>query len=190
MGLFKHLLFWPVTGPLFLAEFSLGKVDGVVRDELTDDTRIKAELMELQLQLELGDIDDAGYVAREAELMQQLRDVRNWREEFGMGVSGGVVRVQPAPPGQAGPAHEPGGATAGDAAPVPPDAARPGDAAGGSAADAPGDAPGGPPRSAADAATRDPSGDGADVPAEPDTRGPSVADPRGGADIKINLDWD
>jgi hypothetical protein len=98
MGILKHILFWPVTGPLFLAEFSLNKVQGVVREELTDDTRIKAELMELQLKLELGDIDDAEYVAQEALLMQQLREIRNWREEFGMGVSGGPVRVQSARP--------------------------------------------------------------------------------------------
>lgn len=98
MGLLKHVLFWPVTGPLFLAEFSLNKVQGVVREELTDDTRIKAELMELQLQLELGDIDDDEYVAREAVLMGQLREIREWREEFGMGVSGGPVRVQAARP--------------------------------------------------------------------------------------------
>jgi hypothetical protein len=97
LGLLKHLLFWPVTGPMFLAEFSLGKVQGVVREELTDDTRIKAELMELQLQLELGDIDDDEYVAREAAVMQQLREVRHWREHFGMGVSGGPVRVQSQP---------------------------------------------------------------------------------------------
>jgi hypothetical protein len=93
MGLLKHLLFWPVTGPLFLTEFSLNKVSGVVREELTDDTRIKAELMELQLKLELGDIDDDEYVAQEAALMVQLREIREWREEFGMGVSGGPVRV-------------------------------------------------------------------------------------------------
>src|SRR5688500_4092647 len=94
MGVLKHLLFWPVTGPLYLIDFSLGKVEGVVREELTDDTRIKAELMELQLQLELGDIDDAEYVRREADLMLQLREIRQWREEFGMGVAGGPVRVQ------------------------------------------------------------------------------------------------
>jgi len=94
MGLLKHLLFWPVTGPLFLTEFSMNKVQGVVRDELTDDTRIKAELMELQLKLELGDIDDEQYVAMEADLMRQLREIREWREQFGMGVSGGPVRVQ------------------------------------------------------------------------------------------------
>ncbi|CAN5653660.1 hypothetical protein BH23GEM10_BH23GEM10_00440 [soil metagenome] len=94
MGILKHLLFWPVTGPLFLADFSLGKVEGVVREELTDDTRIKSELMELQMKLELGDIDDDQYVEMEAAIMLQLREIRHWREQFGMGVSGGPVRVQ------------------------------------------------------------------------------------------------
>ncbi len=93
MGLLKHLLFWPVTGPKYLIDFSLRRVDGVVRDELTDDTAIKVKLMELQLELELGDIDDSEYARREAELMERLRDVRRWREEFGMGVPGGAVRV-------------------------------------------------------------------------------------------------
>lgn len=97
MGILKHLLFWPVTGPLFLAEFSMAKVEGVVREELTDDSRIKAELMELQLQVEIGDIDDDEYLVREADLMRQLREVRHWREQFGMGVSGGPVRVQAQP---------------------------------------------------------------------------------------------
>jgi Gas vesicle protein G len=93
MGLLKHLLFWPVTGPLSLIDFSLGKVDGVVRQELTDDTAVKAELLELQLALELGDITDDQYVQREAALMYRLREIRDWREQFGMGVSGGPVRV-------------------------------------------------------------------------------------------------
>jgi hypothetical protein len=93
MGLLKHLLFWPVTGPKFLIDFSLDRVQGVVKDELTDDNAVKAELMELQLLLELGDIDDAEYERREAELMQRLRDIRDWRERLGMGVSGGLVRV-------------------------------------------------------------------------------------------------
>jgi hypothetical protein len=93
MGLLKHLLFWPITGPKFLFDFSMDKVQGVVRDELTDDTAVKAELMELQLLLEMGDIDDDEFVRREQVLMQRLREIREWREEFGMGVSGGPVRV-------------------------------------------------------------------------------------------------
>ncbi|MGH7475721.1 MAG: gas vesicle protein GvpG [Longimicrobiales bacterium] len=93
MGLLKHALFWPVTGPSFLVRFSLDQVYGVVREELTDDSSVRAELMELQLLLELGEIDDDAYVTREAALMRRLREIRDWRERFGMGVSGGPVRV-------------------------------------------------------------------------------------------------
>jgi hypothetical protein len=93
MGLLKHLLFWPVTGPMFLIDFSLRRVEGVVREELTDVNTVTAELMELQLLLEIGDIDDAEYARREAELMQRLREIREWRESFGMGVTGGLVQV-------------------------------------------------------------------------------------------------
>lgn len=94
MGLLKHLLFWPVTGPKFLIDFAVGQVEGVVKENLTDDTEIKADLLELQLLLELGDIDDDEYVRREAAIMRRLREIREWRERFGMGVSGGPVRVQ------------------------------------------------------------------------------------------------
>ena len=94
MGLLKHLVVWPVTGPMFLMKFSFDKIAGVVQEELTDDTRIKSDLMELQLLLELGDIDDDEFVRREAQIMLRLREIREWRERFGMGVSGGPVRVQ------------------------------------------------------------------------------------------------
>lgn len=93
MGLLTNLLFFPVTGPIAGIKWSLGKVQQVVEEELTDDTPVKQDLMELQMQLELGDIDDAEYVRREAEIMQRLRDVRAWRERFGKGTSGGPVRV-------------------------------------------------------------------------------------------------
>ena len=93
MGLLKHLLFWPVTGPEFLVKFSLDKVHGAVRQELTDDEAVKEELMLLQMELEVGAIDDEEYLQREAALMERLREVRQWREQFGMGAAGGPVRV-------------------------------------------------------------------------------------------------
>jgi hypothetical protein len=49
--------------------------------------------MELQIKLEMGEIDDAEYLRREAEVMQRLREVREWREKYGMSTSGGPVRV-------------------------------------------------------------------------------------------------
>jgi hypothetical protein len=69
------------------------KIQRVVEEQLTDDTPIKEELMQLQLQLESGEIDDDEYVAREADVMRRLREVRAWREKLGMSVSGGPVRV-------------------------------------------------------------------------------------------------
>jgi hypothetical protein len=93
MGLLSNLLFFPITGPVAGIKWSLRKVAQVVDEELTDDSSIKQELMELQMQLELGDIDDEEYVAREAQLMARLREVRAWRERLGKGVSGGPVRV-------------------------------------------------------------------------------------------------
>jgi hypothetical protein len=93
MGLLSNILFFPITGPVAGIRWSLRKVAQVVDEELTDDIPIRQELMELQMQLELGDIDDAEYVRREADLMARLREVRAWRERLGKSVSGGLVKV-------------------------------------------------------------------------------------------------
>ena len=93
MGLLTNILLAPFLGPVWGTRWTLEKVDRVVREELTDDTPIKEDLMALQLQLEMGEIDDAEYVKREAEVMQRLREVREWREKYGMPTSGGPVRV-------------------------------------------------------------------------------------------------
>jgi hypothetical protein len=93
MGLLGKLLFFPVSGPVAGIRWTLGKVQNVVEEELTDDTPVKQALMELQMQLELGDITDDEYVEREAALMAQLRAVRAWRERLGKGTSGGPVRM-------------------------------------------------------------------------------------------------
>ena len=93
MGLLSKVLFFPVTGPIAGIRWSLNQVIQVAEEELTDDTPVKQDLMELQMQLELGDITDEEYVEREAVLMARLREVRAWRERFGKATSGGPVRV-------------------------------------------------------------------------------------------------
>jgi hypothetical protein len=93
MGLLTNILLSPFLGPVWGTKWTLEKVDRVVREELTNDEPIKEDLMKLQLQLEAGEIDDDEYVRREAEIMKRLREVREWREKFGMGTSGGPVRV-------------------------------------------------------------------------------------------------
>src|SRR5690606_8312033 len=84
MGILKHLLFWPVTGPKALVDFSLRQVEGVAHNELTDDERVKEDLMALQMELELGDIDEIEYAEREERLMERLREARAWRVRLGM----------------------------------------------------------------------------------------------------------
>jgi hypothetical protein len=101
MGLISSIVFFPVTGPVAGIRWTLGKVQRVVEDELVDDTPVKQSLMELQMRLELGDIDDATYLAEEAVLMRQLRDIREWRERLGKGTSGGPVQMaRPADAGE------------------------------------------------------------------------------------------
>lgn len=93
MGLLTSLLTFPVSGPVAGIKWSLRQVQRVVNEELTDDTPIKQELMELEMRLEMGEVDDAQYRDREAEIMVRLREVRAWREKLGRETSGGPVRV-------------------------------------------------------------------------------------------------
>jgi hypothetical protein len=93
MGLLTNILFFPVTGPVAGIRWTLGKVVQAAEEELTDDAPIKQDLMELQMQLELGDIDDDEYLRRESELMARFRDVRAWKERLGKATTGGPVRV-------------------------------------------------------------------------------------------------
>jgi hypothetical protein len=93
MGILKHVLFWPVTGPVGATKWSLNQVMKIVEEELTDDTTVKQDFMALQMKLELGEIDDEEYAIQEAAIMVRLREVRQWREKLGKSVAGGPVRV-------------------------------------------------------------------------------------------------
>lgn len=93
MGLLSSILLAPFTGPIDGTMWTLDKVQRAVQEQLVDDTPIKEDLMRLQLELDAGEIDDDEYLVREADVMRRLREVREWRERFGMTTSGGPVRV-------------------------------------------------------------------------------------------------
>ncbi len=82
MSLLKHLLFGPVTLPVAGVRWVLGQVQTAAEAELTDDSSLKTELLELQMELELGEIDEETYSAQEAELFAQMRAVRAYREQM------------------------------------------------------------------------------------------------------------
>ena len=93
MGLLTNILLAPFLGPIYGTKWTLDKVERAVREELTDDSTVKNDFMELQMKVELGEIDDDEYLRQEAEIMRRLREVRGWREKFGMASAGGPVRV-------------------------------------------------------------------------------------------------
>jgi hypothetical protein len=73
MFLLDDLLLLPVSGIKFVLR-TLGKV---AQDEYTDTGPIKEKLLELQVQLESGEITEAQYVEREREILRELREIEN-----------------------------------------------------------------------------------------------------------------
>jgi hypothetical protein len=108
MGLVKHLLLWPITVPAALVEFSARQVEGVAHRELTDDGRVKEDLLALQMELEIGSIDEEEYLRREAEVMERLRETREWRVRLGMEKEWAPMEMAPRSPDAAGAADEDG----------------------------------------------------------------------------------
>ena len=83
VGLLTHLLFAPVTLPVAGVRWVLGQVQTAAIAELTDDSSVREQLLELQLELELGDISEEAYTEREAALFARLREIRAYRAALG-----------------------------------------------------------------------------------------------------------
>lgn len=89
MGLLTHVLFGPVSLPISGVRWVLSTVQTAAEAELTDDSSVREELLELQMQLELGEIDEDEYTVREAELFVRLREIRAYREQLARRARGG-----------------------------------------------------------------------------------------------------
>jgi len=73
--LFK-LLGAPFTLPVAGMRFIFQQVADLADRELYDESAVHEQLLLLQLQLEEGEIEEDEYVAREAELMARLREIK------------------------------------------------------------------------------------------------------------------
>jgi len=72
MFLLDDLLMAPIKGVQFIA----GKIYEVVDKELNDESVIKKQLLQLQMQLEEGEISEEEFADQEAELFARLRAIR------------------------------------------------------------------------------------------------------------------
>ena len=80
MILFR-LLALPVTAPAAGIRYCLEKAVEFAEQQLSDDTPVREELLELQLALEEGRVTEDEYTQREAALVARLREIREYRAQ-------------------------------------------------------------------------------------------------------------
>lgn len=77
MFLIDDILLAPMKGIVWLGK----KINEIVEREISDEGRIKEELMELQLKFELDEIDEDEYIKQEKGFLNRLESIRKAREE-------------------------------------------------------------------------------------------------------------
>jgi len=73
--LFPFLI--PVKGMIWIAS----KLKSTAEEELTDESRIQEQLLELQMRFEMDEITEEEYDRREAKLMEELEAIRKYKEQ-------------------------------------------------------------------------------------------------------------
>jgi hypothetical protein len=80
VGLLSGLLFLPVAGPLRGLQFIAEQIKAQADAELLDEGRVEAELMELSVRFDLGEISEEDYAAQETALLERLDEIRALKE--------------------------------------------------------------------------------------------------------------
>src|SRR4051812_7868384 len=91
------MIFTLLSLPMDGIKFIFNTIAKVAEEQYTDDAPLKEQLLELQVKLENGDINDDQYVEEERRILQNLRDIQNYKREKaglppedGRGLSGAV----------------------------------------------------------------------------------------------------
>ncbi len=80
MGLLSSLLLFPVMGPVHGLNFVFKQIAEQVDAQRFDEGRIQAELVNLSVRRDLGEISDEEYAEQEAALAAQFNAIRAQRE--------------------------------------------------------------------------------------------------------------
>ena len=81
MGFIVNLLTAPVLGPIRGVAWLGQKLADAAETELLDEDRVKGQLLELQMRLEVGEITEDEYSEKEKSLMEELRAIREAKSE-------------------------------------------------------------------------------------------------------------
>ena len=78
MFLIDDLLLMPIDG----LKFVFRTLARVAEEQYTDDAPLKERLLELQVRLDSGEVTEAEYVAEEAQILRELREIQNRKREL------------------------------------------------------------------------------------------------------------
>jgi hypothetical protein len=81
MGILGRLLTLPVLGPIDGLLWIARTIEEQANAERWDESKVSGALAELELDLDLGKIGLEEYETREAELLQQLKEIREAKHE-------------------------------------------------------------------------------------------------------------
>jgi hypothetical protein len=79
MGWLSRLLTFPVTVPVDAALWTARKLAERAEETFYDDAPVRAALMELEMKLDLGEIDEESFEQQETELLQRLKEIREYK---------------------------------------------------------------------------------------------------------------
>ncbi len=82
MGIIGGLLLLPITGPVRGFRFVLERLRDEAEARLFDEGRTFAELIDQSMRHNAGRLSDAEYAREEAELLDRLNAIREYREEL------------------------------------------------------------------------------------------------------------
>lgn len=89
MFLLDDILMLPMKLPIAGFNWIMKQIQTMANEELLNDQPWKERLIELQMMLEVGDINEEEYAVQEAQVFQALREIRARREELARQQRGG-----------------------------------------------------------------------------------------------------
>ncbi len=81
MSLILDILTAPVLGPIRGVHWLATKVTEAAEGELLDEDRVRGELLELQMRLEMAEVSEEEYDEQESVLMERLNAIREAKAE-------------------------------------------------------------------------------------------------------------
>jgi hypothetical protein len=72
----------PLKAPVAGVNWVLRQIQTMANDELLNDQPWKERLIELQMQLEIGEISEEDYAVEEAIVFRRLREIRQLQQEM------------------------------------------------------------------------------------------------------------